>query len=181
MHKSRGEQVVILIDEYDKPLIDNMSNKEVYAKVKRGLHDFYQVIKGSDEHEKFVLLTGIRSYVGYTQEELESSFKEYIEEVGKNLGLSYEDTIREIKRWYNGYSWDGKIFVYNPFSTLGFFRDKEFANNWVNTGTPTFLIEQMRKNDDLKPFINKEEVGNISLLFQTGYLTIKKKEMKENG
>jgi hypothetical protein len=78
---------------------------------------------------------------------------------------------------------------------LVFFRDKEFANNWFNTGTPTFLIEQIRKNDDLKPFINKEEVeevvlrdtsdynevGNISLLFQTGYLTIKKKEMKENG
>jgi hypothetical protein len=103
------------------------------------------------------------SICGYTQEELESSFKEHIQEVCKNLGLSYQETIRQIKRWYNGYSWDGKTFVYNPFSTLVFFRDKEFANNWFNTGTPTFLIEQIKKKDKLEIFVEDQTVSYDAL------------------
>jgi hypothetical protein len=63
--------------------------------------------------------------------------------VDKNLGLSYEETIREIKRWYNWYSWDGKVRVYNPFSIFVFSRNKEFVNYLFNDGTPIFLIEQI--------------------------------------
>jgi hypothetical protein len=129
---------------------------------------------------------------GYTQEELEDNFREHIEEAGKYLGISYDETIQMIKHWYNGYSWDGKLFVYNPFSTLLFFDNKKFKEYWFETGTPTFLIEQIKKNNDLNSFIKSKTVRGaslkgsssnnietIALLFQTGYLTIKKEEVTD--
>ncbi|MDR2066632.1 MAG: ATP-binding protein [Endomicrobium sp.] len=212
LHESTGKQVALLIDEYDKPMIDSLIDKPVHDKLKRILHNFYQVIKGSDGHLKFVFMTGVSRFAGlsifsalnnliditmdaefsticgYTQEELESSFKEYIELAAKNLNLTYEETISTIKRWYNGYSWNGKTSVYNPFSTLDFFRNKEFKGYWFSTGTPTFLLEQI-KNKDLSSFeqpqkvtdymlsnFNERSIDITGLLFQTGYLTIKNKE-----
>jgi Holliday junction resolvase-like predicted endonuclease len=217
LHEKTGNPVAILIDEYDKPLIDNLGDKETHEKVKRTLHDFYQVIKAKDKHIKFMFMTGVSrfsglsvfsalnnlnditmdtqyaSICGYTQEELEANFKEHIEEAGKYLGISYDKTIDAIKRWYNGYSWDGKTFVYNPFSTLLLFKKKEFDSHWYETGTPTFLIEQIKKKNGLYSFVATQEVesntlkGNgddnqeiATLLFQTGYLTIKKKELRED-
>jgi hypothetical protein len=205
------------VDEYDKPLIDNLSKKETYPEVKRTLHDFYQVIKASDEHLKFVFMTGVsrfsglsifsglnnlndismnHKYVaicGYTQEELEYNFKEHIEEAGKYLNITYEKTLDTIKYWYNGYSWDGKTFVYNPFSTLLFFDNKKPEGYWYETGTPTFLIEEIKKKNDLYSFVTNQVVeSNIlkgtgsdrqeitTLLFQTGYLTLKKEEIKKD-
>jgi Holliday junction resolvase-like predicted endonuclease/phosphoserine phosphatase len=214
LHEKTGSSVAILIDEYDKPLIDSLSKpKEAYEEIKVALHNFYQVIKAKDKHIKFVFMTGVSrfsglsvfsalnnlnditmdtqyaSICGYTQEELEANFKEHIEEAGKYLGISYDKTIDAIKRWYNGYSWDGKVSVYNPFSTLLFFSKKKFGNYWVETGTPTFLIEQIRKRDDLRSFTQNQKVATdvltgdgsddieaTTLLFQTGYLTIKKEE-----
>jgi hypothetical protein len=213
LQEKAGEKVVILVDEYDKPLMDNFEKKEVYLDIKRTLHEFYQVIKLSDKHLRFVFLTGVSKFsglsvfsglnnlnditmnykyatiCGYTQEELESNFKEYIEEAGKYLEINYDETIRMIKHWYNGYSWDGKLFVYNPFSTLLFFDNKKFEEYWFETGTPTFLIEQIKKNNDLNFFTKgiktesnslrrygSDKVETIALLFQTGYLTIKKEE-----
>ncbi|MDR2437182.1 MAG: AAA family ATPase, partial [Endomicrobium sp.] len=128
----------------------------------------------------------------YTQEELENSFKEYIESTTKYMGISKEELLSKIKYWYNGYSWDGKTFAYNPFSTLSFFDKREFGKHWFATGTPTFLIEQIEKIDDL--YIELKVVGDdilrgtgsekiepTALLFQTGYLTVKKKERGERG
>ena len=218
LHKKAGERVVILVDEYDKPLIDNLSKEGIYAEVKRTLHDFYQVIKASDEHERFVFMTGVSQFsglsifsglnnlnnitmdnkyggiCGYSQEELESSFKEYIESVSQEMGMIREGVLSLIKRWYNGYSWDAKTFVYNPFSTLLFFDKKEFKGYWFETGTPTFLIEQIKKRNDIEAFAERREVGmeslkgdgsdkieTTALLFQTGYLTIKKKEVDNYG
>jgi Holliday junction resolvase-like predicted endonuclease len=218
LHKATGQRVVVLIDEYDKPLIDNLTDKEVYPQVKRALHNFYQVIKASDEHVKFVLLTGVSQFsglsifsglnnlnnitmdsrygsiCGYTQEELESSFKEHIEYTAKELKKSEDKLLSEIKRWYNGYSWDGKEFVYNPFSTLKFFDSKEFAGHWYETGTPTFLIKQVEKMEELSSLVkpqrvssevlkgaDNEEMDAISLMFQTGYLTVKGKAITERG
>jgi hypothetical protein len=213
LHEKRGSPVAILIDEYDKPLIDNLSDKGTHEEVKRTLHDFYQVIKAKDKHIKFVFMTGVSQFsglsifsglnnlenitmrgensdiCGYTQEELETNFKKHIENVAKAKRIAVKEILSEIKRWYNGYSWDGKTFVYNPFSTLLFLKNKEFNEYWYETGTPTFLIEQIKKNKDLESFVENREVGmnslkgdgsgNIettTLLFQTGYLTIKKKE-----
>jgi len=198
-------------------LIDNLSKERIYAEVKRTLHDFYQVIKASDEHERFVFMTRVSQFsglsifsglnnlnnitmdnryggiCGYSQEELESSFKEYIESVSQEMGMTREGVLSLIKRCYNGYSWDGKTFVYNPFSTLLFFDKKEFGTYWFETGTPTFLIEQIKKRNDLETFVESRKVsmdslrgygsnniGTTALLFQTGYLTIKKKEMVED-
>jgi Holliday junction resolvase-like predicted endonuclease len=128
------------------------------------------------------------SICGYTQEELEANFKEHIEETGKYLNISYDETLNTIKRWYNGYSWDGKTFVYNPFSTLMFLDKKELKEYWYKTGTPTFLIEQIIKKNGLDTLIGQgtviisslsdvdyDRASSIDLLFQTGYLTIKKK------
>jgi hypothetical protein len=130
------------------------------------------------------------SICGYTQEELEINFKEYIESTAQEMEISKEDLLSKIKYFYNGYSWDGRTFVYNPFSTLLFFDNKKFTNYWFNTGTPTFLMEQIRKRDDLEYFTHSREVGmgslkgdggekieTTGLLFQTGYLTIKKEEI----
>jgi hypothetical protein len=112
------------------------------------------------------------------------------------MGISKEELLSKIKRWYNGYSWDGKSAVYNPFSTLSFFDKKEFTGYWFETGTPTFLIEQIKKKNDLKSLSeprvvnsgilrgNNSDYININtetLLFQTGYLTVKKKDSSEDG
>jgi hypothetical protein len=109
------------------------------------------------------------------------------------MGISKEELLRKIKYWYNGYSWDGEERVYNPFSTLKFFDNKKFEGYWFETGTPTFLIEEIKKREDLKFIIEPQKVQsrllrgaddkkvNIkTLLFQTGYLTIKKEEIIED-
>jgi hypothetical protein len=127
LHEKAGEKVVILVDEYDKPLIDNLSNREVYVEVKRTLHDFYQAVKASDEHLRFVFLAGVSQFsgesifaglnklnditmntkyasiCGYTQEELEDNFKEYIKSVSEVMGMTKEEVLSAIKKWYNGY------------------------------------------------------------------------------
>ena len=176
------------------------------------------MIKAGDEHIEFVLLTGVSQFsglsifsglnnlnnitmnskygaiCGYTQEELERDFKEHIEYTAKELKMTEEKLLSEIKRWYNGYSWDGKEFVYNPFSTLKFFDSKEFIGHWFETGTPTFLIEQVEKMQEIEYLVqpqrvsqevlkgpDKEEMEPTSLLFQIGYLTVKKEEQTERG
>jgi Holliday junction resolvase-like predicted endonuclease len=218
LHNKTGRRVVVLIDEYDKPVTDSLSNKEVLAANKRILHDFYQVIKGADEHLKFVFLTGVSKFsgisvfsalnsinditvdkqycaiCGYTQEELEENFKDYIIELAKELNLTYEESIVAIKDWYNGYSWDGKISVYNPFSTLMLFDKKRFANYWFRTGTPTFLLNLIREHNKPQNFLGELTVSDSSfesydpdnlnetpLLFQTGYLTVKNVKSSIDG
>jgi hypothetical protein len=199
---------VVLIDEYDKPIIDNIIDKQVYDKVKRILHNFYQVIKGNDTHLKFVFMTGVSIFsglnnlnditvderysaiCGYTQKELEMNFKDYILLLSKKLDLKYEKIIALIKEWYNGYSWDGEMSVYNPFSTLMLFDKNIFENYWFRTGTPTFLIELLKKNNQLtgifEPIVVDDiasnsydggDIDTIDLLFQTGYLTIKERKI----
>jgi hypothetical protein len=218
LRKKTGFPVVILVDEYDKPITDNLQNKEVLDANKRTLHDFYQVIKAADKHLKFVFLTGVSKFsglsvfsalnsinditvderystiCGYTQQELEASFKEYAIALSEKLNLTYEETILAVKDWYNGYSWDGKTSVYNPFSTLMLFDKKEFENYWFRTGTPTFLMELIRNRNRPQTFLDTIELpgrafesydpdnlSELPLLFQTGYLTIKDKKSSIKG
>jgi hypothetical protein len=210
LRESTGQQVVVLIDEYDKPITDHLSNPEVMEENKTILHNFYQVLKATDEHLRFVFLTGVSKFsglsvfsalnspdditidyqyatiCGYTQEELEKYFPEHIEEVARYQNRNRQELLDKIRRWYNGYSWDGKTSVYNPFSTLSFFKKKQFDNYWFRTGTPTFLMELLKSRNQIKPVLEPMKVGakvfdgydpanlnEISLLFQTGYLTIK--------
>jgi hypothetical protein len=106
------------------------------------------------------------------------------------LKITGKDLLEKIRYWYNGYTWDGKTAIYNPFSTMNFFKDRRFDNYWFNTGTPTFLIDLIRRRNRaelvLEPVVvggkifagyDPVNIGEVSLLFQTGYLTIKKIEL----
>jgi len=213
LHKKTKEQVVILVDEYDKPITENLGNTEIVDSNKRILHDFYQVLKGSDEHLRFVFLTGVSKFsglsvfsalnsidditldeqyaaiCGYTHEELEENFKEYIEIIAQDFNVPFSEMIEGIKKWYNGFSWDGKTMVYNSFSTLIFLRKKVFRYFWYETATPTFLLELVKKYNRPQEVIDgvtvdfdafesydTNNLDMLPLLFQTGYLTVKAKE-----
>lgn len=212
--KSMGGGIVILVDEYDKPIINQIDNPAIAKKNRNILRTFYESIKGADEYLEFVFITGVSKFskvsifsglnnldditlderfptlLGYTQDELEGNFKEYIDIMAKKLGIGRSDLMDYIREWYNGYSWDGKNFLYNPLSILLLFSKNAFDNYWFATGTPTFLtrlIKEKRKNigdyEMLKVgsyIFESFDVDNIevaSLLFQAGYLTIKEKKV----
>jgi hypothetical protein len=213
LHEQTGERVVVLIDEYDTPVTAHLFAPQLRV-IRKAIHDFYLVLKGSDEHLRFIFMTGVskfsglsifsalnnldditmqRQYAavcGYTQEELENSFAEYIDSAAEYLKMTREYLLEQIRYRYNGYTWDGKTSVYNPFSTLNFFKVQEFGDYWFRTGTPTFLIDMIRRHNRmdgiLEPIVvdlgifngyDPEDIGETSLLFQTGYLTVKQVEL----
>jgi hypothetical protein len=191
--------VVILIDEYDKPILDNIEKKEGVEMIREELKGFYSVLKGLDEYIKFVLITGVSKFAkvslfsglnqledislnkdygnicGYTQQELETYFKDYL----KDLDME------EIKEWYNGYSFLGDR-LYNPFDILLYLKNKVFKNYWYETGKTEFLFKLLKTKNYELPYLNKlyytsdildkfdiEYISIEALMFQTGYLTIK--------
>jgi hypothetical protein len=210
LHQSTGQQVVVLIDEYDKPITDHLADPELAGMNRIILHDFYQILKAADEHLRFIFLTGVSKFskvsifsglnnlrditmsddyasiCGYTQAELKSSFDPYIEEFAQVKKSTKQEVIEEIKRWYDGYSWNGTTFVYNPFSTLLLFTEKVIKDYWFATGTPTFLVNLIKERNDVKVLLEPMQIPDSGfdsfdiqsidpkiLLFQTGYLTIK--------
>ncbi|WP_056928766.1 ATP-binding protein, partial [Candidatus Symbiothrix dinenymphae] len=211
LHQSKKQQVVVLIDEYDKPIIDHLSDLKKANKMRTILHDFYQVMKAADEHLRFVFLTGVSKFskvsifsglnnlrditldeqfatiCGYTQAELESNFDAHIELLAAKGQATKQETIDEIRRWYDGYSWDGFNFVYNPFSTLLLFAARVFKDHWFATGSPTFLVDLIKERGDVRLLLEPtqmtatesdafdiQKINTKVLLFQTGYLTVKK-------
>ena len=210
------KKVVLLIDEYDKPITDFLGDDERVTENIRTLKNFYSVLKSTEaSHLHFTFITGVSKYgkvsifsdlnnvldvttdarfstlLGITQQELEHYFPTYLERLQKRYDVSQKVLLEAIAHWYNGYSWDGIKCVYSPFSTLVFFEKQTFENHWFSTGTPTFLIDLLRKtktaayelegvmaNDRLLDQINIDnDFGHVNmeaLLFQTGYLTIKK-------
>ena len=212
-------KVVILVDEYDKPITEYLEAKQIEKakNIRKILKSFFGVIKGSDAFLRFVFFTGVSKFsrvsifsdlnnlrditlseqfsliVGYTETELMHYFGSYLDQLAEKTGLSKKQLTDEIKHWYNGYSWDGENFVYNPFSMLNLFAEKHFRNFWFTSGTPTFLIQLIRsKKREIREFENLT-VGNytfdsydienldiFALLFQTGYLTVKKITIENN-
>jgi hypothetical protein len=201
------KQVVILVDEYDKPILDLIENIKEAEEVRKELKAFYSTIKGLDRYIKFVLITGVSKFskvslfsglnqledislnkeygniCGYTQNELELYFKEYLQDLN----------LEEIKEWYNGYYFLHDT-LYNPFDILLYLRNKEFDSYWYKTGTPSFLIKlikekkynvsQLENKTVKKNILEKFDIDDISieaLMFQTGYLTIKEVYQKEYG
>lgn len=200
-------KVVVLIDEYDKPILDYLNDIPQAVANRDILKNFYSVLKPLDPHLRLVLLTGVSKFsrvsifselnnlldlslhakygamLGYTQEELEHYFADRIETTSHKFG-GRESLLIQLKKWYNGYSWNGQDYVYNPFSILNFFDRESFENFWFETGTPTFLLKLLDRErsynlDKIKASpvsFNSFELEHISpeaLLFQTGYLTIK--------
>jgi hypothetical protein len=199
-------KVVILIDEYDKPIIDYLgTNTDKAIENRDVLKGFYSILKDADPHLKLVFITGVSKFskvsifsdlnnltdltidnefstvCGISQEELEKYFV-------KELDFFDGD---KIKKWYNGYSWGGISKVYNPFSLLHFFRGKEFKNYWFETGTPNFLInlnlayhrydfENIKIPATQLSAYDIEKLQIIPLMFQTGYLTIKSYDAEDN-
>jgi hypothetical protein len=215
LHKKTGEKAVILIDGYDKPLISHLFDSYL-DEIKTVLHNFYQAIKGADEHIHFVFITGVSrfsgisvlnnfddvtldrefaSICGYTQEELENYYMEHINDVINYYGWSREKVITRIHSFYYGYSWDGKTFVYDPCSIMRFFRKKMLNAYWYSTGNPFFLIDMLQKSGRSGLVLNDisvsgeilssdyvpENMKELSLLFQTGYLTVKDISVDEDG
>jgi len=197
-HEKYGQRVVVLVDEYDKPILDNITKSTIALGMREGLRNVYSVIKDSDSHVKFAFLTGVskfskvsifsglnnlnditldRKYAticGYTEGDLDQVFASELS------GFDRE----EIRRWYNGYRWLGEG-VYNPFDVLLLFEKQEFRPFWFETGTPTFLIDllmerqvfapdlgRLQTSADLLSSFDVDAIEIEALLFQTGYLTI---------
>jgi hypothetical protein len=212
LYDKTGSQPVVLIDEYDKPILDSLENENgELESIRKFLRNLYGVLKSNDKHLRFVFLTGVSRFAGvsifsglnnlrditmwedysticgYTQKELESVFAEEIKSLAARYKKTVPDFLDDIRKWYNGYSWDGITSVYNPYSTLNFIGNRVFSCFWFQSGTPTFLIKRLTQIKDwanvIKPFdITRddldrnasEEFSALQLLFQTGYLTIKK-------
>ncbi|MDX2281797.1 MAG: AAA family ATPase [Saprospiraceae bacterium] len=160
--------VVILMDEYDKSIIDNLENPALAEKNQDILKQFYSILKDADPHIRLMLVTGVSKFskvsifsdlnnleditisaplhdiTGITQEELNRHFSAEIAEIATNNSTSETDLKDTIRQWYNGYSWGGKDRLHNPFSILSFFKNQQFNNFWFETGTPSFLVELIR-------------------------------------
>jgi len=207
----RDGKVVILIDEYDKPLLGHLG-QESARRIQAALKQFYSVVKATEEQQRFVLITGVSKFskvsvfsdlnnltdltmtaqaatlLGYTQEEVESNFPAYIERLAKHRNRSVDETLAELRLWYNGYAFHQDApTVYNPVSLMKCFMNQEFKNYWFETGTPTFLLDLLKGHpvdlDNLEVDENAFstydpiDLNPLPLLVQTGYLTIKGAEM----
>ncbi|GHV29389.1 ATPase AAA [Bacteroidia bacterium] len=214
-----GQKVVILVDEYDKPLLGTMDNLDVNNEIRTALKGFYGVIKNADAYLRFVLLTGVTKFskvsvfsdlnqlqdismneryagiCGISEDELKRNFQPEIANLAEKQNLTYEETLAELKRYYDGYHFcENTEDIYNPFSLLNTFYAGKFKDYWFETGTPTFLIKMLKDIDyNLKSLENdvqipvdlitnyQAEYGNpIPLLYQSGYLTIKKYDNEFN-
>jgi len=189
---------VVLVDEYDKPILDNLTRPEAARAIRDGLRDLYSVIKDSDAHIRFAFLTGVSKFskvslfsglnnlkditvdarysaiCGYTEADLDQVFGPELDGLDR----------AQIRDWYNGYNWTGEA-VYNPFDALLLFDARQFRPWWFETATPTFLVDLLIEREVFVPDLGRmiaseallstfdvDHIATEALLFQTGYLTI---------
>jgi hypothetical protein len=211
--------VAVLIDEYDKPIIDYLEQSEFKQALENReiLKTFYAGVKDQDKYLRFFFLTGVSKFsrvsifsdlnhltditiskhfaalLGYTAAEIKKYYASYLHSLCQELKQSESEIMREIIDWYNGYSWDGKNFVFNPYSVINLLYHQSFRNFWFETGTPTFLIKRLKEenkavNEEInnrvdEAVFNKYDIENINItaiMFQTGYLTLKAVDYREN-
>ena len=203
LHRQAGRPVVVLVDEYDKPILDALGEPDIARANRDFLRGLYGVVKDADAHVRFALLTGVSKFMkvslfsdlnnlvditvdprhaticGYTDRDLDAVFAPELP------GLD-RDAVRD---WYNGYDWLGQEKVYNPFDILLLFRSRKFTAHWFETGSPKFLIDTLMQrgvsavdldgmvaSDELLSAFDIGHIGTEALLFQGGYLTIKGEE-----
>ena len=210
-YEQTGQRVVVLVDEYDAPLLDVVHEEENLPLLRQVMRNFYSPLKACDPYLRFVFLTGITKFsqmsifselnnlknvsmhprygaiCGITQEELLTQMSDYIGNLSEALGKSGEETVRALTEQYDGYhfSWPSSD-IFNPFSLLNALTDGRLDSYWFGSGTPTYLIEMMRKFGVLPSQIGRLEAkassfdaptermtSLIPLLYQSGYLTIK--------
>lgn len=170
--EKHGNNVVVLVDEYDKPLLENFEDKTVAEEYRSLIRGFFGVLKSCDNYLKFVFITGVTKFskvsifsdlnqlndislsasaetiCGITQKELEINFKSQISELAKENNLSDKECLLQLKAKYDGYHFSNNLVdLYNPYSILKTFSDKFFGTYWFETGTPTFLIKQLEQNN----------------------------------
>jgi hypothetical protein len=207
LHDHTGQRVVVLIDEYDKPILDNLSEPELARQMRKALRSLYSVLKDQDAYLKFVFITGVSKFskinlfselnnlrdititseysaiCGYTDDDVDTVFAPELP------GLNRQ----QIRAWYNGYNWLGTS-VYNPFDLLLLFQERTFRSFWFETGTPTFLVELLAQRQWFTPDLAQREVDDAilstfdvdtmateALLWQTGYLTFHRVEQSRSG
>ena len=210
-HETTGERVVVLVDEYDNALINTLHDSDLHERNKELLKSVYSNLKALDAHIRFGMLTGVSRFshmsifsglnnldditlnddyaaiCGITPVECKNYFRKGIEEISQNLGKHYDYVLNELKKFYDGYHFSKNCRdVYNPFSLLNAFNNRELGSYWMRTGTPTFLVKKLiEERVDLNEVFNshatEQSLGEtdmsysspVALLFQTGYLTIK--------
>lgn len=207
-----GSRVVVLVDEYDKPLLQTLGNEALHDDYRQTLKAFYGVLKSADRYLRFVFLTGVTKFAqvsvfsdlnqlndismkpqyasicGITRKELIETFTPELEQLGEANRLTFEETLEAMTRLYDGYHFvEFSEGLFNPFSVLNVFDGYKFSNYWFQTGTPTFLVELLKKSDyDLRVLLDGVEApassfteyrananNPIPLIYQSGYLTIK--------
>ena len=203
LHRQAGQTVTVLVDEYDKPILDALDTPAVARANRDFLRGLYAVVKDGDAHIRFSFITGVSKFskvslfsglnnltditlepdysaiCGYTDADLDTVFAPELGGLDRN----------QVRDWYNGYSWRGEEKVYNPFDILLLFRKREFAAHWFETGTPTFLVDTlfrrrvsalaldgMVSTAELLSTFDVDDMPTEALLFQTGYLTIERPE-----
>lgn len=206
LHEKFGQPVVVLVDEYDKPILDAVQNPEVALKNRQTLQGFYSTLKDEDGYIRFCFVTGVSRFAhvslfsgannleditlvpefssicGYTESDLDEVFPEDV------AGLDRE----KIRKWYNGYCWLGEERVYNPYGMLLLLKQRTFLARWYETGAPAFLIDAMKRRGVLPMMLEDmmvsssdllvsdlDKVSAESLLLQTGYMTIAESMVRE--
>ncbi|MCB0125131.1 MAG: AAA family ATPase, partial [Caldilineaceae bacterium] len=212
-------KIVLLVDEYDKPITDLLEQEQRVAEHVDTLKNFYSVLKSAEAAQiHFALFTGVSKYgkisifsdlnnliditldgrfatlLGYTEQELVDNFGDYIDRLCRTFQSSRAEMMEQIRFWYNGYSWNGEQRLYVPFSTMIFLTQQSFANHWFATATPSFLVKLLKQHqipayalEDLtadSQMLDSADVNNLSvlsMLFQTGYLTVKQMHRSFRG
>ena len=194
-YRNTGEKVVILIDEYEKPIVDNIDDEPLMEKFRRELQGFYSVIKGRDASIRFAFLTGVtklgkmsifsglnnlndismdpkyQDICGISESELKSCFGDSVVELASANGISSEECYAKLKRLYDGYHFnEDATGVYNPFSLLNTFKSNKFRMYWFETGTPTFLVRYLKKGRYNLDNISKNKVS-VETLTGTNYVS----------
>lgn len=210
-YEKTGERVVILVDEYDKPMLQSIGNEELQKYYRNTLKPFYGVLKSKDGCIKLGFLTGVTKFgkvsvfsdlnnlidismdeqyvelCGITEKEIHDNMEEDLKTLAGKQNMTYEEVSKELKECYDGYHFvEDSIGIYNPFSLLNTFYKMKFGSYWFETGTPTYLVELLKRSNynlqritheetdaDVLNSIDSTSRNPIPVIYQSGYLTIK--------